>query len=77
MKHNKSADTLLFLLSLTKFKYIERIFFVNAGVDLGTTLTEYLQNPKKKLPERFLIIESIFVFLSTDKKSYKGFIKGF
>ena len=57
MKHNKKADTLSFLLSVTKCKRkknIERTFFVSAGAQKGwetersgTTLPQYLPQPKK------------------------------
>ena len=71
MKHNEKTDTLLFLLSFPKCKYTESIFFVSAGLDFGTTLTEYLSNLK------FLTTQSIFVFLSTDKKAKKISLKIF
>ena len=58
MKHNKNADTLLFLLLFTKCHLetnIERTFLVSAGaqkrwgaVGYGTNLPQYLPNPKKK-----------------------------
>ena len=57
MKHNKHADTLLFLMSFIKCQHeknIERTFFVSAGAQngwetagFGTALSQYLQNPKK------------------------------
>ena len=60
MKYN--ADTLLFLLSFTKCqreKNIERTFFVSAGaqkgretVGSGTTLPQYLPNPKNEFPRK-------------------------
>ena len=58
MKHNKNADTLLFLLSFTKSqreKNIERTFSVSTGAikgwetaGSGNTLPKYLSNPKNK-----------------------------
>ena len=60
MKYN--ADTLLFLLSFTKCqreKNIGRTFFVSAGaqkgretVGSGTTLPQYLPNPKNEFPRK-------------------------
>ena len=78
MKHNKNADTLLFLLSFTKChreKNIERTFFARAGAPkgwesagFGTTLPLYLSNPKNEFPVKFIFTSSIFVLLSTSKK---------
>ena len=55
MKHNKNADTLLFLLSFTKNqreKILKRTFLVSAGgrigwetAGCGNTLPQYLPNP--------------------------------
>ena len=65
MKHNKNADTLLFLLSFTKFqreKNIEGTFFVSAGAQkgwelasFGTTLPQYLPDPKSKISSKVCI----------------------
>ena len=65
MKHNKNADTLLFLLSFTVSmwkKNIEKTFFVSAGAQkgsettgYGTTLQQYLPNPKNKLPVKSIV----------------------
>ena len=56
MKHNKNADTVLFLLSFTKSKReknVERTFSVTPDAqkgwetaDSGNTLPQYLSNPK-------------------------------
>ena len=57
MKHNKKADILLLLLSVTKSQHeknSQRTFFVSAGTQIGwetagsrNTLPQYLPNPKK------------------------------
>ena len=59
MKHNKNADTLLFLLLFTKSqrkKKIEKTFLASAGAqkkvkkdDSGYNLSQYLPNPKNKI----------------------------
>ena len=64
MKHNKSVDTLFFLLSFTKCqreKNVSRTFFVSVGsqkgwatAGAGTTLPQYLPNPKNKFPVKFI-----------------------
>ena len=64
MKYNKNADTLLFLLLFTKGqreKNIEKTLFVSAGAQKrwktagsGSTLPEYLPNPKSKFPVKFI-----------------------
>ena len=64
MKHNKGADSLLFLLSLTKSqreKNIEITLFVSAGTQrgwkaarCGNILPQYLPNPKNKFPIKFI-----------------------
>ena len=64
MKYNKNADTLLFLLSFTKFhakKSIKRTFITSAGTQKvwksagsGTTLLQYLSNPKNKFQVKFI-----------------------
>ena len=57
MKHNKKADILLLLLSVTKSQHeknSQRTFFVSAGTQIvwetagsRNTLPQYLPNPKK------------------------------
>ena len=64
MKRNKNAANLLFLLSFTKCQReenIERTFFVSAGAQkkcettgCGTTLPQYLPNPKNELPLKLI-----------------------
>ena len=64
MKHKKNAGTLLFLLSSTKFQReenAERTFFMSAATQKGwetagsgTTLPQYLSNPKDKVPVKFI-----------------------
>ena len=64
MKHNKNADTLLFLLLFTKSqreKKIEKTFLASAGAqkrwktaDSGYNLSQYLPNPKNKFPVKFI-----------------------
>ena len=64
MKHNKNADTLLFLLLFTKSqreKKIEKTFLASAGAqkrwkmaDSGYNLPQYLPNPKNKFPVKFI-----------------------
>ena len=61
MKHNKSGDTLLFLLSFTKCQREKNIERTCAGAQkeweitgFGTTLPQYLSNPKNKFPVKFI-----------------------
>ena len=81
MKYNKNAKTFLFLLLFTTIrreKNIEKTFLSAAAQKMwntagsGSTLPQYLPNPKSKFPVKFPY--SIFVLLSSDKKA---FIKGF
>ena len=64
MKYSQNGDTLLFLLSFAmdqhKTKYW-KILFANAGaqkrwktVSSGSTLTQYLQNPKSNFPAKYI-----------------------
>ena len=79
MKHNKNADTLLFLLSFTKCqrkKNVERKLLVSAGAqkgweraNLGTTLPQYPPNPENKFPVKFTFTWSIFVLTFKWQKS--------
>ena len=65
MKYNKNTDTFLFLLLFTtgqREKNIEETLFVSASVQKmskaacsGSTLPQYLPNPKSKFP-----VKSIF-----------------
>ena len=87
MKHNKNADTLLFLLSFTKCQHeknIERTFFVSPDAKKGwetaglvTTLPQYLPNPKNKFPVKFIFTWSIFILLSTGTKAKAIWLKVF
>ena len=55
MKHSKNAETLLFLLLLTTGQHeknIENTLFVSAFS--GSTLPQYLPNPKMKFPVKFI-----------------------
>ena len=63
MKYNKNADTLFFLLLFTTSQREKNIqkSFVSAGAQkrwkppgFGSTLPQYLPNPKSKLPNLYL-----------------------
>ena len=64
MKYSKNADILLFLLLFTTSQHeknIGRTLFVSAGtrkkwktVGSGSTLPQYLPNPKNKFPVKFI-----------------------
>ena len=64
MKYNKNLETLFFLLLFTtgqREKNIEKALFVGAGAQkrwktagAGSTLPQYLPNPKSKLPVKFI-----------------------
>ena len=64
MKHNKSADTVLFLLLFTKSqreKKFEKTFLASAGAqkrwkmaDSGYDLSQYLPHPKNQFPVKFI-----------------------
>ena len=76
MKHNKNADTLLFLLSFPKSqrkKILKNIFCdckcSKGSVGSGNTLPQDLANSKNKLPVKFIFTQSIFVILSTAEKA--------
>ena len=79
MKYNKNADTFLFLLLFTTGQHeknIEKTLIVSAGAQTrwkaagsGSTLPQYLPNPKSKVPAKLIFTKSIFVLLSTDKKA--------
>ena len=72
-------NSLLFPLSFTKFqckKRIERTFFSSVSTQKrwetagsGATLPQYLPNPKNKFPVKFIFTYSVFVLLSTGKKT--------
>ena len=72
-------NSLLFPLSFTKFqckKKIERTFFSSVSTQKrwetagsGATLPQYLPNPKNKFPVKFIFTYSVFVLLSTGKKT--------
>ena len=67
-------DILLFLLPFTKCQHekkIERTFFVSAGTQnewetagSGTTLPQYLPNPKNKFPVKLIFTQCVFALFS-------------
>ena len=82
MKYNKNADILLFLLLFTtsqREKNIEKTFVSAAArkrwktVGSGSTLPQYLPNPKSKFPAKFILRKVYLSYFQLTKKLKRRF----